>query len=223
MRCILCNMPLFLAHHGICSQCVKNLPALNKVCPQCSLPHSLLTTICYRCREKKPYWDELIAVSNYIHPLKKLIHDLKFNHKIDLIHAIARLMFLAWYKRRVASGILKPDLITCVPLHHTRYWSRGFNQAQLLAKPISKWINRDFDPYLLRRKQMALDQKKLSLEERIKNVETLFSCNKNLSNRSILLIDDIVTTGNTINAISQQLKKCGAANIQVICLCRTVL
>ncbi|OCG21087.1 hypothetical protein A9G11_09125 [Gilliamella sp. wkB108] len=223
MRCILCNMPLFLSHHGICSQCIKNLPTQNKVCPQCGLPHSLSTPICYRCREQKPSWDELIAVSNYIHPLKKLIHHLKFYHKIELTHALARLMLLAWYKRRVTNGISKPDLITCVPLHHIRYWSRGFNQAEQLAKPIAKWLNRMFYPHLLQRKQIASDQKSLSLEKRVQNVEKLFSCYHHLSNRSILLIDDIVTTGNTINAISQQLKRCGATNVQVLCLCRTVL
>lgn len=223
MRCVLCNMPLFLPQHGICCQCIKNIPALNKVCPQCGLPHSWSTHICYRCREQKPCWDELIAVSNYIDPLKKLMHHLKFYHKIELTKSLARLMLLAWYEQRVQRGILKPDIITCVPLHHVRYWSRGFNQAQQLAKPIARWLDRDFYPYLLQRKQMATDQKKLSLLERSKNVESLFTCNEDLAGKSILLIDDIVTTGNTVNVISRQLKKCGAVYIQVICLCRTVL
>lgn len=55
------------------------------------------------------------------------------------------------------------------------------------------------------------------------NVETLFVCNQNVANKSVMLIDDIVTTGNTINAISQQLKQCGATRVEIICLCRTVL
>lgn len=223
MRCLLCNMPLYLATHGVCCQCVKNLPQQNKVCHQCSLPHSLTTERCYRCIEHKPNWDMLISTSEYINPLKKLIHQLKFYRKAELALALARLMFLAWYKRRLSEGIIIPDLVTCVPLHHVRYWSRGFNQAELLAKPIAKWINRDFLPYLLVRRQRAIDQKTLSLKDRVKNVETLYLCRQNLSNKSVLLIDDIVTTGNTINAISQQLKKCGATYIQVICLCRTVL
>ncbi|MCX8587832.1 MULTISPECIES: phosphoribosyltransferase family protein [unclassified Gilliamella] len=223
MRCFLCNMPLYLAHHGICYQCSKNIPKLNKVCPQCCLPHSLSTQICYRCLENKPYWDTLIATSEYINPLKKLIQQLKFYHKTELTLALARLMFLTWYKKRLANEIIKPDLVTCVPLHHIRYWSRGFNQAELLAKLIAKWLNCDFYPHLLYRHQRAIDQKKLSLKERKQNVETLYECRKNLSQKSVMLIDDIVTTGNTINAVSQQLKKCGAMNIQVICLCRTVL
>ncbi|OCG00437.1 hypothetical protein A9G12_04935 [Gilliamella sp. wkB112] len=223
MRCMLCNMPLYLPNHGICNQCIKNLPKLDKVCYQCGLPHSLATDICYRCREEKPYWDELVAVSDYIHPLKKLIHHFKFNQRIEVNMALARLMFLAWYQRRQSLGIDKPDLVTCVPLHHIRYWSRGFNQAQLLAKPIAKWLNRDFAPYLLARKHQAVDQKNLSLERRALNVEKLFSCKQNLLNKSVMLIDDIVTSGNTINAISKQLKNCGAIRVQIICLCRTVL
>ncbi|WP_294954269.1 phosphoribosyltransferase family protein [uncultured Gilliamella sp.] len=223
MRCVLCNMPLFLPLHGICSQCLKNLPKLNKVCPQCALPHSLPTAICYRCRDNTPYWDELIAVTEYIDPLKKLIHRLKFYHQIELNQALARLMLLAWYQRRLNSGLAKPDIVTCVPLHHIRYWYRGFNQAQLLAKPIAKWLSCYFDPALLSRHQFAHDQKDLSLKQRQNNVQTLFTCRPSVSNKSILLIDDIVTTGNTINAISQQLKNSGAAKIQVLCLCRTIL
>ncbi|SCC02727.1 phosphoribosyltransferase family protein [Gilliamella intestini] len=223
MRCILCDMPLFLPHHGICCQCVNNLPKFNKICHQCCLPHSLPTDICYRCRVNKPYWDELIAVSDYVNPLKKLIHHLKFYNKVELSTALARLMFLAWYQRRESDTLAKPDLVTCVPLHHIRYWSRGFNQAELLAKPIARWLNRDFYPYLLFRNKSGQDQKRLSLTERIGNVDALFICHQDLSNKSIMLIDDIVTTGNTINVISQQLKKCGATSVQVVCLCRTVL
>lgn len=223
MRCILCDMPLALSHHGICCQCVNNLPKLNKVCQQCCLPHSLFTEICYRCRDNKPQYDKLIAVSDYINPLKKLIHQLKFYHKTEFALALARLMFLAWYQQREAQGLMKPDLVTCVPLHHLRYWSRGYNQAELLANPIAKWLGRDFYPHLLCRKQRALDQKTLSLQQRIDNVDTLYFCHEDLTNQSVMLIDDIVTTANTINVISQQLKNCGAISVQVICLCRTVL
>lgn len=223
MRCILCNMPLVLSHHGICSQCIENLPKLYKVCHQCCLPHSLSTNECYRCREKRPYWDEMVAVTGYIDPLKKLIQHLKFHNKIELTNALARLMFLAWYQRRLSDGLAKPDIVTCVPLHHFRYWSRGFNQAALLAKPIARWLNREFKPYLLSRKFAARDQKNLSLKQRMSNVETLFRCHSDLTNQSVMLIDDIVTTGNTINVISQQLKESGAAYVQVVCLCRTVL
>ncbi|WP_176700685.1 MULTISPECIES: phosphoribosyltransferase family protein [unclassified Gilliamella] len=162
-------------------------------------------------------------MSDYINPLKKLVHHFKFYSKIELNIALARLMFLAWYQRREAGALIKPDLVTCVPLHHIRYWSRGFNQAELLAKPIARWLNCDFYPHLLSRKQNLRDQKNLSLTERITNVETLFMCRQDLSHKSVMLIDDIVTTGNTINAISQQLKKCGATSVHVVCLCRTVL
>ena len=212
-----------LSHHGICSECVKNLPKLNKVCHRCCLPHSLTTKECYRCREKSPYWDEMVAVTEYIEPLKNLIHHLKFHKKVELTNALARLMFLAWYQRRLIDSLAKPDIVTCVPLHHFRYWFRGFNQAALLAKPIARWLKRDFQPHLLSRKLAAHDQKNLSLKQRMSNVKTLFKCHSDLTNQSVMLIDDIVTTGNTVNAISQQLKERGAIHVQVVCLCRTVL
>ncbi|MDF7666524.1 phosphoribosyltransferase family protein [Orbaceae bacterium ESL0727] len=223
MRCFLCQLPLQLAHHGICSRCVNILPRLNKVCPQCSLPHSLPAKICYRCRATKPNWDKLIAVSDYIQPLKKVIHHLKFYQKIELTLALARLLFLAWYDDYLQGKLCKPDLVTCVPLHHSRYWSRGFNQSQLLAKPVAHWLNRPFLPYLLQRQQKRSDQKKLSLKARSINVKALFACQTDLTGKTVLVIDDIVTTGNTIKAISEQLKKHGAAHIQILCLCRTLL
>ena len=165
----------------------------------------------------------MVAATEYVDPLKKLIQHLKFHSKVELTNALARLMFLAWYQRRLSRGLAKPDLVTCVPLHHFRYWSRGFNQAALLAKPIARWLNRDFQPYLLSRKFATRDQKNLSLKQRMSNVETIFRCHFDLTNQSVMLIDDIVTTGNTVNVICQQLKACGAAHVQVVCLCRTVL
>lgn len=223
MRCFLCHMPLKLPFHGICSQCLANLPKLGKVCRQCGLPHALNNTRCYRCHKKPNHWDELIAVSDYVYPLKKMIPEFKFHRKVELTVPLARLMFLAWYQRRLQCGIIKPDIMTCVPLHPIRYWSRGFNQAERLAKPLAKWINKDFYPHLLYRHTMRRDQKRLTKHLRELNVKTLFGCDKDLTGKSILLIDDIVTTGHTINAISDLLKKQGASYVQIICLCRTVL
>lgn len=223
MRCFLCKMPLVIANHGICSQCVAMIPRILKPCPQCGLPHSLSSQRCYRCRENQPYWDKLIAVSDYSLPLKKMIHHFKFYQKIELTRALARLMFLSWYQNRVQNRLIKPDIVTCVPLHRIRYWSRGFNQSELLAKPIARWLDCDFKPHLLQRKKRAADQKNLSLDKRKENVQALFQCQTHLNNKTIMLVDDIVTTGSTINAISQLLKRQGAADVQIICLCRTIL
>ncbi|MDF7670467.1 phosphoribosyltransferase family protein [Orbaceae bacterium ESL0721] len=223
MRCFLCRLHLNLSYHGICSNCIDLLPRLGKVCAKCGLPHSLTSEICYRCLENSSSWDRLISVTDYVEPLKKMIHHLKFYQKIELSYALSRLMFLAWYRLYLQGELSKPDCITCVPLHHHRYWLRGYNQAELLAKPIAHWLNRPFYPYLLYRKQRKQDQKSLSRIGRAKNVVTLFGCDSDLTGRSILVVDDIVTTGSTCNAISERLKDQGAREVQILTLCRTFL
>jgi len=222
MNCILCRLPLNL-HWGICSQCLSHLPRFASPCAVCGLPLLIKNKSCHHCRLLQPSWHKLIAVSDYQKPLTKLIYQFKFNQKIELSYSLARLMFLAWYQVRLSTGLPKPDIVTCVPLYHNRYWSRGYNQSALLAKHIAYWLGADFKPYLLKRKGKREDQKSLSKLKRKQNVQHLFYCDTNLMEKTIIVIDDIVTTGYTINEVSKQLLSQGALNIQILCLCRTTL
>ncbi|WP_392561203.1 double zinc ribbon domain-containing protein [Orbus sturtevantii] len=222
MNCILCRLPLTL-HWGICSQCFRHLPYFVSVCYRCGLPLFIKDTPCYHCLSLKPNWHRLIAVADYQKPFTKLIYQFKFNQKTELSYPLARLIFLAWYNARLSTGLIKPDIVTCVPLHHNRYWSRGYNQSALLAKHIAYWLGADFRPYLLQRKNNQADQKSLSKLQRRQNVEHIFYCKASLMEKTIAVIDDIVTTGYTINEVSKQLMLQGALNIQVLCLCRTTL
>lgn len=193
------------------------------VCQLCGLPLFPANKPCHHCKKLKPDWDRLIAVTDYELPLTKLIRQFKSHHKVELAQALARLMFLSWLKEKSQSHLSKPDIVTCVPLHHSRYWSRGYNQSELLAKPISYWIGSQYHPYLLKRSDKRQDQKALSKQNRKHNIYRAFSCNTSLSGKTIAVIDDIVTTGNTMNEISRVLKLQGAKHIHVICLCRTSL
>lgn len=192
-------------------------------CPKCGLALYPITKPCHHCAKLNPDWDKLIAVANYVPPFTKLIYQFKFNHQTELAYPLARLMLLSWLKTRRKSGLLKPDILTCIPLHHTRYWSRGYNQSQLLAKWLAHWIGCEFSPYLLKRKSTRQDQKSLSQSQRKLNVNNVFHCNTPLAKKSIAIIDDIVTTGNTANEACKQLKSQGTNDIQIICLCRTSL
>ncbi|WP_392552391.1 hypothetical protein RHO13_06810 [Orbus wheelerorum] len=222
MNCILCYLPLNL-HWGICSQCFQHLPRIISACSVCGLPLFNKNNSCHHCQLLKPSWHKLIAVANYQKPFTKLIYQFKSNQKIELSYPLARLMFLAWYDERLSTGLCKPDIVTCVPLHHNRYWSRGYNQSALLAKHIAYWLGADFKPFLLKRKTKSADQKSLSKFQRQKNVEHIFDCETDLMKKTIAVIDDIVTTGSTIDEVSKQLILRGALNIQILCLCRTTL
>lgn len=222
MRCNLCHLPLFLPW-GICSQCNVHLPVLISSCRRCGLPMIGKNKSCYNCVILQPKWDHLIAVADYEHPFKKLIYQFKYNKNIELAFPLSRLMLMSWLNMRREVCLLKPDIVTCIPLYHSRYWSRGFNQSELLAKHIAHWMSVEFSPYLLNCRAKRRDQKKLSKRQRMYNSQQVFRCDRPLSGKSIAIIDDIVTTGNTINEACKQLKLQGAVNIQVICLCRTSL
>lgn len=222
MNCILCQLPLRLAW-GICSQCLKHLPHSISACIVCGLPLFMPKERCHHCEQISPNWNKLIAVADYQQPFIRLIYQFKSNKKIALSYPLARLMFLAWYQKRQIYGLYRPDIVTCIPLSQKRYWLRGYNQSELLAKHISHWIRSDFYPYLLQRKHKTKEQKILSKQQRSKNVQDVFSCDVDLTGKTIAVIDDIVTTGQTIKEASKQLKLKGAKDIQILCLCRTNL
>lgn len=223
MICLLCHQPLYLKH-GICYQCIKLLPTIANPCLMCGLPNSRIAPqICSQCQSTPSVWDVLIAATDYKQPLPSLIYQFKSQPKAELHFSLARLLFLAWYAKRGQYGIPKPDIVTCIPLHPHRYRQRGFNQAALLAKLIAKWLQRPFLPTLLWRTELGLSQKNLSKQQRHHNSHGLFACDTPLSDQSIAVIDDIVTTGYTMQEACYQLQHQGTKHIQILCLSRTIL
>ncbi|WP_392566173.1 phosphoribosyltransferase family protein [Utexia brackfieldae] len=220
-RCFLCHLSLRLSQHGICSYCLKQLTAIDCPCLLCSLP-SFSTPVCYSCRHKSPLWSILMAVTAYREPLKQLVHQLKFNRRIELSYLFGRLLLLRWLDYRRIQGLQKPDLVLSVPLSQRRQAQRGFNQTALMAKLVAYWLDCDYSQDQLIRKKLTPDQKYLSARDRRANLHNAFDCQDLLSGKRILLVDDIVTTGSTIDEICQVLARNGAKDIQVICLCRTL-
>lgn len=222
-RCLFCEQPLYLVSHQICTICYQQLPILQQSCLRCGLPKSdPQQIICNECHYSPPQWHYLTAVTDYVEPLKSLLHQFKFMQCFELAHALARLMLLCWLANYRHYHLPKPDLITCVPLHHSRFCQRGFNQSALLAKPLARWLNRPFVPTLLSRSRSRYDQKQLTAEERRLNLHNRFHCRQQLQQQQIAVIDDIVTTGSTANEIARQLYACGAASVQIISVCRTL-
>lgn len=221
-RCWLCHLPLSLTHHGICSQCLKNLPKLPLCCPHCGLPIHHKNISCQQCQLQPPAWQHLIAVSDYCEPLKSLMSRLKFYQQTQLSQALSRLMLLKWLEYARTYQIPKPDIIIPVPLSRQRRWQRGFNQTEVLAKPLAYWLQCDYDPNSLKRQHTSAAQKTLSAHARKQNLTNVFIYSSSLVGQNILLVDDIVTTGSTANEVSRLLIRHGAQSIQIICLCRTL-
>ncbi|MCG7390349.1 DNA utilization protein GntX [Pantoea sp. ACRSB] len=219
--CWLCRLPLRVAAHGLCSVCLSTLPPLPLLCPRCGLPAGSSRIVCGRCLRSPPPWQALVCVSGYQPPLSRWVRQLKFYRITALRVMLARLLLLSWLEAHRTRGLRRPDLLLCVPLHKMRAWRRGYNQAALLAQPLARWLGCEFQEGVRRRRRGAL-QHRLSASQRRRNVRGAFQLEIAVRGRHIALIDDVVTTGNTVGEISRILLAQGAASVQIWCLCRTL-
>ncbi len=220
--CWLCQQPLHLARHGICSLCVKSLPPPPSCCPRCGLPSASETLDCGRCLHKPPPWDVMIYTTDYLPPLSGLVMRLKFSRQPELAVTLARLLLLRWLTRFRAGNVVRPDIVLSVPLHRRRYLTRGYNQSELLAQPLARWLNCQYRPQALRRIRSTPAQQRLSEAARKLNLRKAFRCEEDFRGKHVALIDDVVTTGSTLREISKILRNQGVASLQIWCICRTL-
>jgi Predicted amidophosphoribosyltransferases len=175
--------------------------------------------VCGRCLQHEPPWQRLIAVNDYSAPLSTLVQHWKFNQQPELTQTLARLLLL-----RVRQTPLKPkpDLLVAVPLWQRRHWRRGYNQADLLCRPLARWLGIAWQKEALRRVKSTATQHQLSARMRKQNLKNAFRLEFPVTGRHIALVDDVVTTGTTVAELSRLLLQNGAASVQVWCLCRTL-
>lgn len=220
--CWLCQMPLACAHWGICSRCTRALHTTPPCCPRCGLPSANSHLPCGRCLLKPPTWDSMLFITDYCPPLNQLVQRFKFNGTVALAPALARLLMLRVLEAKHQQRWCKPDCMVSVPLHSRRAWHRGFNQSDLLAHCLSRWLQCDYFPKGVRRVRAAQTQHQLNARMRRNNLKGAFRVDFPVAGRHIIIVDDVVTTGSTVAEIARLLKKQGAATIQVWCLCRTL-
>ena len=221
-RCWLCHLPLACPSWGFCSRCTATFPPPHGCCPQCGLPALSERLPCGRCFIDPPVWDTLIYVADFKPPLRRLIHDLKFNAVPALAPALARLLLLSILQARLERQHPLPDKILSVPLHHRRALWRGYNQSALIANSLAYWLGRCHSPGAVSRVRTAIAQHQLSAKQRQTNLKGAFRVEIPVSGLHIAIVDDVVTTGSTVAEIARLLKKQGAATVQVWCLCRTL-
>lgn len=220
--CWLCQQPLYHPKHGICCYCRCHFPPLPPCCPYCGLPSSNTVLPCGRCLKQPPRWMSMTAVSDYAPPLDQLIKKLKFNGMTSLAPVLARLLLLRWLDAKRHGKVIKPDRIISVPLYHWRCWRRGYNQTDLLARPMARWLGCHYSNTTLRRIRATPPQQQLTATARRKNMQGIFRCMESVRGQHIALLDDVVTTGSTVNEIAKLLWSQGIASLQVWCICRTL-
>lgn len=222
-RCYFCGQRLYLPVHGVCCFCLKRLPQMPVCCPQCGLPAGSNKEVCGRCLIEPPLWQALIAVGDYLTPLKELLIKLKFHSQTELASILARLFILCWLEQRRSRLLIKPDVLISVPLHKRRQWRRGFNQTELLAERLSHYLACRWSPSLVDRVRSTPAQQTLTAAERRRNLSNVFLLNGSVEGANVAVFDDIVTTGSTLAEITRLLLANGAKSVQAWCICRTLL
>ncbi|HUX79186.1 MAG TPA: ComF family protein [Alphaproteobacteria bacterium] len=222
LRCVKCGS-ILEKKEGLCTSCWPSIPFITKpYCACCGLPFDFEIeegALCGACSYELPFYKTARSVFSYTDESKELI--LKFKHT-DSIHSAP--VFATWMWRRLEE--IESPLCIPVPLHWTRLFMRTYNQAALLSREIAKHKGWTYSPTCLIRKRRTPSQGHLSKKDRIKNVGNAFhvpqSKGLQLNGRTILLIDDVYTTGATINACSKALLKAGAREVHALTLGRVV-
>jgi len=150
--------------------------------------------------------DRLVAVAEFDGPAREAVHTLKFNGRYAIAGVMARLM-------AEASKDVDVDVIVPVPLHRIRLRERGYDQSALLARSVARSLSRPSRPKALRRCRPTLQQASLPAHERRSNVAGAFEPRDKWSGEAILLVDDVTTTGATLDAAAAALRKAGAGQI----------
>lgn len=198
----------------ICPDCAADLPALPAAqCPQCA-EQTTHGERCGACLKTPPHFEATIAVFRYDFPADRIIQALKYGHQL----AVA-----AWLAGKLAERLTTgKQLIIPLPLHVERLQERGFNQSMEIARALGKCLNLPVDRSSLFRNRATPPQADLPLKERHKNVRGAFECTADLSGKEILLIDDVMTTGSTVNEAARVLKLHGASKVTVAVAARAL-
>lgn len=212
--CVLCGS---MSHDGLwCSACDASLPYLTTPhCPVCALP-TPRGEVCGHCLTKPPVFNRAIAVFGYRFPLDRLILQMKYHEQLALAQAFAEKLMQAIDRTPL------PDFIIAMPLHPAKLRDRGFNQAQLLAAPLSRHFNIPLLSSACHRLRDTPSQTSLPWKARSSNVRGAFGCDRDLSGKHIALVDDVMTTGASLNELASAVKKQGAKDISAWVVARTI-
>lgn len=219
--CLLCLASIKQLKPMICVDCQADLPTILQACSCCGLPIPY-DGLCGQCLKNTPAFHQVIAAYRYDFPVAQLISKFKYQQQWPLGHLLAHLL-VAHLTRLYPEQLDKPDYLLAVPLSKTRLKERGFNQAELLAKWLSKPLAIPLIPDLLRRVIDTPPQQTLSAKERYKNLKHAFQItNPNqLADRHIAIVDDVVTTGTTANRLATLCRQAGAKRVDIYTIART--
>jgi len=212
--CVLCREP---ASEDICAACFRDLPWNDHACARCAQPlPPLPSAICGACARKPPHFDAAYTAFRYAWPVDRLLHRFKFRGHL----ANGRTLALALGEYLDLRAAPRPDLLLPVPLHRRRLAERGFNQAGEIARTLGRCLDVPVAHDTLRRVRATPAQRGLGRGARRSNLRGAFVCRRPFENLHVAVVDDVVTTGSTADALARAIKQTGADRVSLYALAR---
>ena len=223
--CQLCGKKIGEENKNLCGECLKKIKKrIPPFCLKCGRQLSGIPdiqTICTDCEKNNIYFDRVFSAFEYNGDLKKLVHNFKYNKITSLTKD-----FVEWtmdFMKEYSIGN-KANLILSIPMHPLRLFIREINPSHILAKNIAKKSNIQYSGKFLKKIKNTASQSKLNRLNRLENIKGSLSIRKkdkvNVLHKRILLVDDLFTTGSTINECAKILKAQGASYVEAITLAR---
>lgn len=222
--CALCGGPCPASRGAlavVCAACRADLPAAPWRCPRCANPLDGAIDPrrdCGACLARRPAFDATVAAADYAAPLDQLVLQLKFGASLPLA---------AWFAELLRDQVLAahaddlPELLCPVPLSARRLAERGFNQALEIARPLAQALGVPLAPQLLARQRDTATQSAVAPALRSANVRGAFAVVGEVVGRHVGVVDDVMTSGHTLDAIAAALKRAGASRVSNFVVART--
>jgi ComF family protein len=209
-HCLVCGR--LAGAENLCAPCAAELPRTGEVCRRCALalPGNPGAT-CGDCLTSQPPWERAVAALDYRYPVRQLVQRFKFNRSLASGEVLAGEL-----SRAVLDADEKPDVIAPVPLHGWRFFRRGYNQADLIARRLGRDLGVRVDAGLLRRRRRTAAQTGLDAVQRRRNMRGAFRAAPRSGTtmpRCVALVDDVMTTGATLEACTRALLRAGARSV----------
>ena len=199
-----CFPKLLFVEPPVCMKCGKSLEDGSEA-------------FCHDCAAGAKSFEYGVALLNYDDVMRRAVSRIKYKNRREYIKPFAKMFWMRWGK---TIAEMEADCLVPVPLHPTRYRKRGFNQAELLARELGSLSGIPVRTDILFRERKTEAQKELTPDQRIRNLQKAFRADPEKADvSSVILVDDIYTTGSTAEACTRALKEAGVGKVYTACLC----
>lgn len=211
--CVLCVAPS--GAEPLCAGCRGDLPWLGESCPRCAMP-SPGGQVCGACLTDPPAFDRTVALWRYAPAADRLVHAFKYRARLALAQYFARELAMRIDPLPVV------EVIVPMPLARKRLAERGFNQAHEIAKRLGRLTRIPAAARVVRRTRETADQTGLDPDARARNVRGAFACDAVVAGRRIAVVDDVMTTGASLDELARTLRRAGAVHVENWVVARTI-